>query len=994
MIENDVQLICRILSGDDEAFNTLVRKYQKSVHALAWRKVGDFHFAEEIAQDAFLQAYKNLAMLKDPNQFAGWLYVIANRLCLRWIQRNRSVMQSLEDTSMGEIERSSYTRYISEQRETEATERRYAIVKRLLERLPESERTVVTLYYLGEMTAKEIGKFLGVSVNTIKSRLRRARERLKDDEPMIREMLGGVHLSANFAEDIMRQVADIKPTLPPVGKPLLPWAAVGVVTLLVMALMGMSSRYVTRFQQPYSFEAQSEPTIEIIDASIVLDIPSKPSIRNRAGRAAAPSRQDSAGWQVPKTALASDAWGDSTKSSPSGWTQMNGLQGGAAINLFATSAGAVYAVAGTGIYRLAKGSNTWTLIDRSVPIFGDYVIAEHEGTLYIATDRLYASTDSGASWNVLGGISPRGYITGFAITNETEKQDSQARTAMYLALLDKGVFRSTDMAQQWNSFNNGLVGKKIYALTAVKNTVFAGTNRGLYRLNTSDVWEQLPVGVSEAIHALEVFENDLYVKTGSDPLAKPKTVKDIMHGDSASSCRIFHSTDLGTSWTDITPEDASTFVRTLTGIQLLANGKTSLTQDKPMFYPGYGEDAPINLRSVMNLFLLDRRPLVAVDENTYYRAGIYGTHRTTDGGNSWYPSMKGMVGSATLNLLVFNDHLYLHTYEGIYKSTDGGASWEIVYAGYFGYSRVAIVDNVLYVIVNEWDTHRVLRLSTNGNPELIPVQGMPDFDGETLVLEFWTEEHFEELKQADVAAGRPVIKNVPATYYLLDVYGRDIGGFAVSGETFYIEYLRRLFKWKPGDLEWTNTGLVDTGEQPNSDLDNGFKLAVSAETVYVGKRDGRLFQSFDGGDNWRDLTSSLPLRFNHFKEIVFAGSTVYVATDKGVLGSQTGTHWHVITDKIGMPVVIDKFTVNNTEVFGIGDTGVYRLDDRGKWYQISPTVSDKTASLITSNNSTTQVSWEFDPPDTDRVVSLIANKDRLYVATYQLGIFQVSLEKE
>ena len=120
---------------------------------------------------------------------------------------------------MREVERSSYTRYVSEQRETEATERRYAIVKRLLQRLPESERTVVTLYYLGEMTAKEISKFLGVSVNTIKSRLRRARERLKNDEPMIREMLGGVQLSTNFTENIMRQVADIKPTLPPVGKP-------------------------------------------------------------------------------------------------------------------------------------------------------------------------------------------------------------------------------------------------------------------------------------------------------------------------------------------------------------------------------------------------------------------------------------------------------------------------------------------------------------------------------------------------------------------------------------------------------------------------------------------------------------------------------------------------------------------------------------------------------------------------------------------------------
>ena len=993
MVENDVQLIHRILSGDDEAFNTLVRKYQKSVHALAWRKIGDFHFAEEIAQDTFLQAYKNLTTLRDPNQFAGWLYVIANRLCLKWIQRNKSAMQSLEDTSMGEIEISSYTRYVSEQRETEATERRYAIIKRLLQRLPESERTVVTLYYLGEMTAKEIGKFLGVSVNTIKSRLRRARERLKNDEPMIREMLGGVQLSADFTENIMRQVADIKPTQPPVGKPLLPWAAVGTVTVLVMLLMGVSNQYVTRFQRPYSFEAQSEPTIEIVDAPIVLDIASKPTIRNRAGRTATPGRQENAGLQVPHPVLASDAWGDSTKSSPSGWTQMNGLQGGATINVFATSEGDIYAVALTGIYRLAKDRTTWTLIDRSFPTFGDFVITEHGDTLYIATDRLYTSTDGGESWNVLRGILPRGYTTGFAITDERYGHDSQAQTVMYLALLDKGIFRSTDMGRHWDPLNDGWAGKRIYGLAAVGDTVFAGTNRGLYRLNASDVWEQLLVGVSETIHALEVFENDLYVKTGPDLFARTETVKDVMPDDSASSSRIFHSDDLGISWTDITPEEESAFVRTATGIKLLSVGETSLTQHIDRLYSAGAEDTPISLASAMDLFLLSRRPFVAVDENTYYRAGIYGAYRTTDGGNSWDPSVKGMVGSATLDLVVFNDHFYLHTYEGIYKSTDGGASWEVVCGGYFGHSKVVIVNNVFYVIVNEWDTPRVLRLSKDGN-ELTPIHGMPDFDGETLVLEFWTKEHFEELKRADVAAGRPVIKNVPATYYLLDVYGRDVGGFAVSDGTFYIEYLRRLFKWKPGDADWTNTGLVDTGKQSNSDLDREFKLAVSGETVYVGKREGRLFQSFDGGDTWKDLTSSLPLRFDYFKEIVFAGSTVYIATDKGVLSSQTGTHWHVITDKIGMPVVIDKFSVNNTEVFGIGDTGVYRLDDRGKWSQISPTVSDKTASLITSNDSSTQVSWQFDPPDTDRVVSLVADNGRLYVATYQLGIFQVSLEEE
>ena len=61
--EKDVQLIRRILSGDDAAFNALVRKHQKGIHALVWRKVGDFHIAEEITQDTFLQVYKNLAQL-------------------------------------------------------------------------------------------------------------------------------------------------------------------------------------------------------------------------------------------------------------------------------------------------------------------------------------------------------------------------------------------------------------------------------------------------------------------------------------------------------------------------------------------------------------------------------------------------------------------------------------------------------------------------------------------------------------------------------------------------------------------------------------------------------------------------------------------------------------------------------------------------------------------------------------------------------------------
>ena len=295
MEKDDVQLIRKILSGDDEAFTTLVGKYQKGVHALAWRRIGDFHFAEEITQDTFLQAYKNLATLKNPNQFAGWLYVIANNLCNRWIQKKKPAIQSLENTPMREIDESSYTHYVSERRETETTERRHEIVKKLLKRLPESERTVVTLYYLGEMKPKEIGKFLGVSMNTINSRLRRARKRLQErEELLIHEILGSVQLPVNLMESIGRQVANIKPIPPPpIGKPLVPWAAVSTAAVLVMLALGVGNQYLAHYQRPYSFEAQSEPTIEIVDAPIVLDINVKLALRNQIGRPVIRSKNNS-----------------------------------------------------------------------------------------------------------------------------------------------------------------------------------------------------------------------------------------------------------------------------------------------------------------------------------------------------------------------------------------------------------------------------------------------------------------------------------------------------------------------------------------------------------------------------------------------------------------------------------------------------------------------------------------------------------------------------
>jgi RNA polymerase sigma factor (sigma-70 family) len=237
MKNENAQLVNQFLAGDEGAFTTLVKKYQKSVHALVWRKVGDFHIAEEITQDTFLKAYQKLATLKNPNQFAGWLYVIADRLCIAWHRKQKPPMESLETTSGEEIEESSYRHYEDEQRVEASTEHRQGYIRSLLEKLPESERTVVTLHYLGEMTCQAISEFLGVSPNTVKSRLQRARNRLKEQETMIQETLGSVHLPTTFTENIMKRVANIKPAPPTHSKPLVPVALSAATAIFIFLVI-------------------------------------------------------------------------------------------------------------------------------------------------------------------------------------------------------------------------------------------------------------------------------------------------------------------------------------------------------------------------------------------------------------------------------------------------------------------------------------------------------------------------------------------------------------------------------------------------------------------------------------------------------------------------------------------------------------------------------------------------------------------------------------
>ena len=965
MKNEDAQLVNRFLSGDENAFTRLVKKHQKSIHALTWRKVGDFHTAEELTQDTFLKAYQKLATLKNPNQFAGWLYVIADRLCIAWHRKQKSPMESLETTSGEEIEESSYQHYEDEQREEASVEHRRGRVKDLLEKLPESERTVVTLHYLGEMTCKAISEFLGVSPNTVKSRLQRARNRLKEQENMIQETLGSIHLPAIFTENIMRQTGNIKPTTPVSNRPLVPVALSAATAIFIFLIMGVGSQYLARFQKPYNLNAQSETTIEIIDAPIVLDTQAKPDLRNQAGRFDTTGKSKGAGPQVSEPVLlaAAQIEKETRPSTKQQWIQASGPKERTSVSsLLVSSWGDVYAISRIGIYRLPPDAPAWTLVsplpsEASVDNYG-IPIAERNDTLYLVfPNGVFASKDRGETWTKLG-ERPKGRVIGLVITDD----------ALYLAFRDEGIFRSTDAGKQWTPLNNEVADGEVFSVATVENTVFIGTNKGLYRLHSGPL-EKLSIDTTKAIRSLSVSGNNLYVGTGRDlsqgrEAHLEKLMEELKSNTNVRKWEIFHSTDLGDSWTDITPTSNSHMMKASSDAKVLATGNAVLALSMISFRSTDGGKTWTEFGFNPDTMTSSIFPAVAVDENTIFKSVPSELTRSTDGGESWHPFTDGIVSSNIFNLMRFKDELYTSTSTGVFKSTDGSESWKKLplSSGELTLKliekdtptkrlispKLAIADNVLYgaapVLVPEHEL-RIFRLSANGNV-LVPIQGIPALEGAPSITDMkdWTDKLFRFERF-------PTFPTV----------------FAVSGEIFYADYMKQLFRWKRGESEWFNTGLVDTDNSDDSMRD--FKLAVSEETVYVGKSDGSLFQSLDSGVTWNDLTSNLPLRFERFHDITFAGSTVYIATDAGVLTSEDGEHWRAITDTAGTHPLIDQIAVDTTTVYGVGDEGVYRLNNHEEWEKISPEVPDS-------------------------VTSFVVKGDRLYITTEHRGMFYVPLEEE
>jgi RNA polymerase sigma-70 factor (ECF subfamily) len=152
----------RARAGDHDAFAEVVERHEAMVFSLAWNFFGDRARAEEIAQDVFLQLYRNLASIESDAHLLFWLRQVTTRRCIDVTRRSRLKPVSLDDA--GEI--AAISRPVDP-----LLDRR---LRRLVQELPDLQRAVVTLRYQEDLDPSEICRIVGVPVNTVKSHLHRA----------------------------------------------------------------------------------------------------------------------------------------------------------------------------------------------------------------------------------------------------------------------------------------------------------------------------------------------------------------------------------------------------------------------------------------------------------------------------------------------------------------------------------------------------------------------------------------------------------------------------------------------------------------------------------------------------------------------------------------------------------------------------------------------------------------------------------------------------
>jgi RNA polymerase sigma factor (sigma-70 family) len=173
----DTEIISKVLQGEQAVFAQLVQRYQNFVFTLVLRFTDNREDAEEIAQDVFVKAYRSLADFRGESKFSTWLYTVVRTTCITFLRKKKLDITSIDNERTFlqlENRESGFKANTIEQKS------RHAMVNEAIRLLSPDDSQVITLFYKGEQSLEEIGKIMGLDPNTVKVKLHRARQRLKE----------------------------------------------------------------------------------------------------------------------------------------------------------------------------------------------------------------------------------------------------------------------------------------------------------------------------------------------------------------------------------------------------------------------------------------------------------------------------------------------------------------------------------------------------------------------------------------------------------------------------------------------------------------------------------------------------------------------------------------------------------------------------------------------------------------------------------------------
>jgi RNA polymerase sigma-70 factor (ECF subfamily) len=182
--DSDESLMLRYREGDVRAFEVIVTRHRKPIYNFILRFVRDAAQAEDVMQETFLRLIKGADNYEKQAKFTTWMYTIARNLCVDASRRGKHRKAASLDAPIGEDEGATLLDMVSDGAvgaDGKAIQRELAIrMKQAIEALPEEQREIFLLREVSDLQFNEIAQVVGVSENTVKSRMRYALEKLRE----------------------------------------------------------------------------------------------------------------------------------------------------------------------------------------------------------------------------------------------------------------------------------------------------------------------------------------------------------------------------------------------------------------------------------------------------------------------------------------------------------------------------------------------------------------------------------------------------------------------------------------------------------------------------------------------------------------------------------------------------------------------------------------------------------------------------------------------